>query len=65
MREGVAAGVLAFGTTAICLIIGAFSVAIAARERRRGSPAWAWVVSVVGGVALIAACLLRAWWWSA
>ena len=44
MREGAAAGILAFGTTALCLVIGAFSLAIAARERRRGSPAWAWVV---------------------
>ncbi len=65
MREGAAAGVLAFGTTALCLVIGDFSVAIAACERRRGSPAWAWVVPGVGGVVLLAACLLRAWWWAA
>ena len=38
VREG-AAEILAAGTTALCLVIGAFSVAIAARERRRGSPA--------------------------
>ncbi len=65
MSEGYAAGVLAFLTTAICLVIGVFSVAIAARERRRGSPAWAWVVPGVGGVVLLVACLLRAWWWAA
>src|SRR5215208_5827964 len=64
VREGAAAGVLAFGTTALCLVIGAFSLAIAARERRRGSPAWAWVVPGVGGVALLVSCFLRAWWWA-
>ncbi len=65
MREGAVAGILAFGTTALCLVIGGFSLAIAARERRRGSPAWAWVVPGVGGAALLVACLLRAWWWAA
>ena len=65
MREGAAAGILASLTTAICLVIGAFSGAIAARERGRGSPAWAWAVPGVGGAALLAACLLRAWWWAA
>ena len=65
MSGGEAAGVLAFGTTAICLVIGVFSVAIAARERRRGSAAWAWIVPGVGGVVLLAACMLRAWWWAA
>ncbi len=65
MREGHVAAILAFGTTALCLAIGAFSVAIAARERRRGSPAWAWVMPAVGGVVLLVACLLRAWWWTA
>ena len=66
MREGAVAGILAFGTTALCLVIGGFSLAIDARERRRGSPAWAWVVpGVVGGAALLVACLLRAWWWAA
>ena len=59
------AGVLAILTTAICLIIGVFSVLIAARERRRGSAAWAWVVPGVGGIVLLVACLLRAWWWAA
>ncbi len=65
MSEGYVAGALAFGTTAICLVIGVFSVAIAARERRRGSAIWAWVVPGVGGVVLLALCLLRAWWWAA
>ena len=65
MSEGAVAGILAFGTTVFCLGIGVFSVAIAARERRRGSAAWAWVVSGVGGVVLLAACILRAGWWTA
>ncbi len=60
-----AAGVLALLTTAACLVIGVFSVLIAARERRRGSPAWAWIVPGVGGIVLLVACLLRAWWWAA
>ena len=64
MSEGATAGILAFGTTAFCLAIGVMSVLIAARERRRGSAAWAWVVPGVGGVVLLAACLLRAWWWA-
>ena len=37
MREGAAAGLLAFGTTALCLVIGAFSVAIAARGAAFGT----------------------------
>ncbi len=65
MSRGEVAGVLAFGTTAICLVIGVFSVLIAVRERRRGSPAWAWVVPGVGGIVLLVLCLLRAWWWAA
>ena len=65
MREGAAAGILAFRTTAFCLVIGVMSVLIAARERRRGSAAWAWVVPGVGGIVLLVACFLRAWWWAA
>ncbi len=65
MSGGEVAGVLAFGTTVICLVIGVVSVLIAARERRRDSAAWAWVVPGVGGIALLVACLLRAWWWAA
>jgi hypothetical protein len=64
VREGAAAWLLALGTTALCLVIAAFSLAIAARERRRGSPAWAWLVPGVGGAALLAACALRVWWWA-
>ena len=59
------AGALAFGTTAICLVIGVFSVLIAWREHRRGSAAWAWVVPGVGGAVLLVACVFRAWWWAA
>ncbi len=66
MSGGEVAGALAFGTTVVCLVIGVFSVSIAARERsRRGSPAWAWIVPGVGGIALLVVCLLRAWWWTA
>ena len=65
MSGGEVAGVLAFLTTAICLIIGVFSVLIAARERRRGSAAWAWIVPGIGGTVLLVLCLLRAWWWAA
>ena len=65
MNEGAAARILAFGPTALCLVIGAVFLAIAERDRANGSPAGAWVVPGVGGAALLVACLLRAWWWVA
>lgn len=44
------------------LLIGVLSLAVARRERRRGSPAWAWVLPGAAGVILILWGLIRLWW---
>lgn len=46
----------------IWLLIGVMSLIVARRERRRGSPAWAWVLPGVTGGILILWGLIRLWW---
>ncbi len=44
------------------LLIGVLSLMVARRERRRGSPAWAWMLPGVAGVVIILWGLVRLWW---
>lgn len=44
------------------LAIGALSLMVSRRERRRGSPAWAWGLPLAAGMALIAWSLVRLAW---
>ncbi len=44
------------------LLIGVLSLMVARRERRRGSPKWAWVLPGVAGVVIILWGLIRVWW---
>lgn len=44
------------------LLIGILSLMIARRERRRGSPTWAWVLPGLAGVVIILWGLIRVWW---
>lgn len=46
-------------STIVCLAFGATSIAVAARERERGSAAWAWILPGVAGVILLVGCAVR------
>lgn len=43
----------------VCAAVGAMSIAVAARERGRGSAAWAWLLPGAAGVLLLVGCLVR------
>lgn len=43
----------------VCAAIGATSIAVASRERGRGSATWAWLLPGVAGVLLLVVCLVR------
>ena len=49
-------------SSAISAVIGVFGLLVAARERRRGSAWWAWVVPGTFGALLIIVGLLRLIW---
>ena len=65
MSEAEAARVVVLLTAVAGLVIGGFSLAISAREWRRGSPTWVWALPGVVGIVLISWCLFRLWWWAA
>ena len=64
MRGAEVVRAVALLTTAACLVIGGLSLLVAARERGRGSPTWAWALPGAGGIVLLVWCLLRLWWWA-
>lgn len=43
----------------ICAFVGALSIAVASRERRRGSSGWGWLLPGAFGVILLVVCALR------
>ena len=43
----------------ICVAVGATSIAVAFRERGRGSATWAWMLPGVAGVLLLVGCAVR------
>jgi len=43
----------------LCAVIGAMSIAVAVRERRRGSAAWAWLLPGAFGILLMIGCVVR------
>ena len=43
----------------VCVAVGATSIAVASRERGRGSATWAWMLPGVAGVLLLVACAVR------
>ncbi len=48
--------------SAVGLLIGVLSLMVSRRERRRGSPAWAWGLPLAGGVVIILWSLIRLAW---
>ena len=53
------AAYLALFSSLLCTVIGAMSLAVATRERKRGSAVWAWLLPGVFGVLLVIGCALR------
>jgi hypothetical protein len=43
----------------VCAAVGVISIAVAARERGRGSATWAWLLPGVAGVLLLGGCVIR------
>ncbi len=43
----------------LCAVIGAMSLAVAVRERKRGSATWAWLLPGAFGVLLVVGCAVR------
>ena len=54
-----ASGYLLLFSSILCAVIGAMSIAIAVRERRRGSAPWAWLLPGVFGVLFAVGCVVR------
>ena len=46
-------------SSVVCLAVGATSLAVAVRERGRGSATWAWTLPGAAGVLLLVACAVR------
>ena len=43
----------------VCVAVGATSIAVALRERGRGSATWAWMLPGAAGVLLLVGCAVR------
>jgi hypothetical protein len=46
-------------SSVLCAAVSLFSIAVALRERRRGSATWAWLLPGTGGVLLAVSCIVR------
>ena len=53
------AACLVLFSSLLCAVIGVMSLAIAIRERRRGSAVWAWLLPGAFGVLLMIGCVVR------
>ncbi len=62
MSEAEAARVLALLMTCLYFAIAVFSLLAATRERRRGSPTWAWALPGAMGIFLLIWCFFLVWW---
>ena len=43
----------------LCVAVGATSIAVAVRERGRGSALWTWLLTGTAGVLLLVGCAVR------